>query len=347
MKRPHLSRPAVKKRFREDRSPDAGDAARLSHRWAIILAGGDGVRLRGLTRLICGDDRPKQFCPLLGECTLLEQARQRAETSIQPEQILFALTKAHRDYYLRDLGHRLSHRIVQPCNKGTAPPILYSLLHIARIDQDATVAVLPCDHYYSDERGFTRALESAFEIARIRSQSVVLLGAQPNAPEIEYGWIEVGGTVHGELLQVQAFHEKPPRSVAERLLTSGALWNTFVMVGHVDAFLQMAWAAAPGLLEVFQSTTSASQRNGETRIADSLYDWVSPSDFSRQVLSPGAKHLVALRLADIEWHDLGDPDRVLSMLLTRNAELPSWVKSWQDTRKGPSGSVPRSAIAVA
>lgn len=40
-------------------------------RWAIIRAGGDGTRLRDLTRRIAGDDRPKQFCPLLGEETHL------------------------------------------------------------------------------------------------------------------------------------------------------------------------------------------------------------------------------------------------------------------------------------
>jgi mannose-1-phosphate guanylyltransferase len=33
---------------------------------AIILAGGDGTRLRALTSKISGDNRPKQFCPLLG-----------------------------------------------------------------------------------------------------------------------------------------------------------------------------------------------------------------------------------------------------------------------------------------
>ena len=33
--------------------------------WALILAGGDGTRLRALTRRIAGDPRPKQFCPLL------------------------------------------------------------------------------------------------------------------------------------------------------------------------------------------------------------------------------------------------------------------------------------------
>jgi hypothetical protein len=33
---------------------------------ALVLAGGDGRRLGELTRRVVGDDRPKQFCPLLG-----------------------------------------------------------------------------------------------------------------------------------------------------------------------------------------------------------------------------------------------------------------------------------------
>jgi mannose-1-phosphate guanylyltransferase len=32
----------------------------------VILAGRDGARLRSLTRLVSGDDRPKQFCSLMG-----------------------------------------------------------------------------------------------------------------------------------------------------------------------------------------------------------------------------------------------------------------------------------------
>jgi mannose-1-phosphate guanylyltransferase len=308
-----------------------------------MLAGGDGVRLRSLTRLICGDDRPKQFCPLLGECTLLEQARQRAEKSIKAEQLLFAVTKAHEDYYLRDLGHCPSQRIVQPCNKGTAPAILYTLLHISQIDRDATVAILPCDHYYSDEGLFTLALESAFEIAETPPQSVVLLGAQPNAPEVEYGWIEVGTGIQARLFHIRRFHEKPPLPVAERLLESGSLWNIFVMVGRVGAFLDLARTTIPGLMEVFQSGMRASPGDVETRISDSLYEWVSPTDFSRQILAPEARRLVTLRLENVEWQDLGHPDRVLSTLLAKDMELPGWVRHWQTART----TAPRSATAVA
>ncbi len=302
-----------------------------NRRWGVILAGGDGVRLRPLTKLICGDDRPKQFCPLLGDSTLLEQARRRAQRTIPSEQTLFAVTRGHEDYYLPDLARTVCHRVVQPLNRGTAPPILYSLAHIARADRDACMAILPSDHYYSDEDAFTLALESAFEIAATRTNSVVLLGAQPNAPEVEYGWIEVGAAIHETLFQVQAFHEKPLLPAAERLLQNGALWNTFVMVGHVDAFMQMARSAVPDLLKLLQSNLGDSDCGGETRIPDSVYDLLSPSDFSRHVLAPGADRLLTLRLGDMEWHDLGHPHRVVSTLLARNTELPVWVESWQAT----------------
>jgi mannose-1-phosphate guanylyltransferase len=300
-------------------------------RWGIVLAGGDGVRLRRLTRFICGDDRPKQFCPLLSKDTLLCEAQQRAERSINPDQILYSVTRAHQQYYGHDLADRTSQRIVQPCNRGTAPAILYTLLHVFQRDPDAIAAVFPCDHYYSTEYVFTAALESAFRIAEVRPSSVVLLGAQPNAPEVEYGWIEVGETItgsHAGAFHVKRFQEKPPLSVAEHLFRTGSLWNTFVMVGHVGAFLELAFESVPGLMQVLRSALICSTSKAETKIDDWLYDRITPTDFSRQILSPGAARLVTVGLGDVVWNDLGDPDRVISTLQDRGFGLPAWARRW-------------------
>jgi mannose-1-phosphate guanylyltransferase len=183
------------------------------------------------------------------------------------------------------------------------------------MDPDAIVAILPCDHFYSKESVVTSALESAFAIAAERTDSIVLLGAQPKAPEVQYGWIELGEFAVGShrcVFHVRSFQEKPPVSVAERLLKSGSLWNTFVMVGHVNAFLDLALTLVPGLVHALDSARIGLDWHSETRIAEWLYDQIASTDFSREILSPGTRHLVTMPLGEVEWNDLGDPDRVLS-----------------------------------
>src|SRR5580658_10504725 len=52
------------------------------HCWAVVLAGGDGTRLQNLTLKIAGDARPKQYCSILGEESLLAQTRARLDSSV-------------------------------------------------------------------------------------------------------------------------------------------------------------------------------------------------------------------------------------------------------------------------
>jgi hypothetical protein len=60
----------------------------MSGHAAIVLAGGDGTRLAALTRRLAGDDRPKQFCRLIGDETLLEQTHRRANLLVEPGRLV-------------------------------------------------------------------------------------------------------------------------------------------------------------------------------------------------------------------------------------------------------------------
>lgn len=202
---------------------------------AVILAGGDGTRLQSLTRKLAGDDRPKQFCRLLSDRSLLADTRRRATRLIASDRLFTVVTRKHGRFYGSDLGDAASRTVVvQSENRGTAPAILYALLRLSIAAPGIPVAVLPSDHYVSDDDAFMARVEGALEAAQARPEKVILLGIKPDRPETEYGWIEPGELLLGPgpwpLNAVRCFWEKPPALVAERLARAGCLWNSFVIV---------------------------------------------------------------------------------------------------------------------
>lgn len=286
-------------------------------RWAIILSGDDGKRLRKLTEVIAGDGRPKQFCSILGNETLLTQTRRRAALTVRPTQILFALTRTHEPFY-NSLLKGVSDRqlVVQPRNAGTAPAILYSLLRLSHLDPEATVVLLPSDHYVSDDDAFVRYVESAFESVSLNEDLVILLGIKPEGPETEYGWIEPVSPGLGSELDtlswVRRFWEKPRPEFASALMSRGALWNSFVMVGRVSAFLRMIQQTAPELFSRFRAIEPCFDTPDEEKSVRELYDELPEVSFSQDVLAARPANLAVLPVTGLTWNDLGRPERVAS-----------------------------------
>jgi len=284
--------------------------------------------LKSLTRLIAGEDRPKQFCRLYGDGTLLAQTRSRLAPAISPERTLFTVVKHHERFYAGELADvKPSRIVVQPSNKGTTAAIIYSLLRITSLAGDPIVGFFPTDHHYARESRFVAAVQLALQVVGSRLDTVVLLGAKAEHPEVEYGWIEPGTALEcpftNSLVRVRRFWEKPSTQVAQALLAHGCLWNTFVMIGRASAFLDILNAAVPRMMQVLGCGSGLADAERCLPHEDEAYAALHTGDFSQQVLSVSTEQLAVLRLANVGWSDLGTPERVKSAM-TRSGLRPDW-----------------------
>ncbi len=293
----------------------------------LILAGGEGKRLRPLTERMAGDSRPKQFCPVLGPETLLEQTRRRVALVVSQGRTVVVLNEAHERFFAPLLAEVAASGVVfEPENLGTGPAILHGLLRLAALTPLSPVAIFPSDHYVSDDRIFMTHVTAALEVVRTRPDLVVLLGIAPDAADPGYGWIEPAGPIPGgRLLRVCRFWEKPSAALAQALWTAGCLWNSFVIIGGGPALLTLIRMAAPALHDAFSLIRPSFGTPMEAEAVRQLYARMSPVDFSRQVLARRPLNLAVLPVNGVDWSDLGEPRRVLATL-SRVGIRPEWAE---------------------
>ena len=290
--------------MRDVQSPFVG----RSRRWAVVLAGGEGARLAGITTLSHGRQVPKQYWSLRGGASLLKDTLARAERVVPPERTLVVVAREHREHWQRELmGHPARNILVQPANRGTAAGLLLPALTILSRDPGATMAVLPSDHFVAHEGVLGRALVDALARAAA-SRKLVLLGMAPDSPETQYGWILPEGDE--DTAPVRAFVEKPVEDLACALFERGALWNSFILAANVQALIERAHRSLSWLTQALQGAL----RSGDPAVLEELYNRLPSHDFCRDVLQGVEAGLLVHRVPPCGWTDLGTPERVAACL---------------------------------
>lgn len=330
---------------------DTGDRARL---WTVVLAGGEGKRLQPLTRALYGTALPKQFAVLSGELSLLQATVERAACLVPLRRVLVIVCAAHEQLASKQLErYRGVELMVQPRNLDTAPGILLPLSRILSKDPSARVVILPSDHHLSEPAPFVRAIRLAAEASREESDGLTLLGAVPESPETEYGWIVPGPALrdsHREVRPVERFVEKPPEALARRLFEGGGLWNTFVSAGTASAYWALASRHLPGLTADLESHARIGDLTEAARALEVIYSRTASVNFSRAILER-ALDLRVVPVAASGWSDWGSPQRVLRSLTGSPAlsallaRLGSTLAPVQDGHGTRQSQIPDASVA--
>lgn len=278
--------------------------------YAVVIAGGRGERFWPIST----DVQPKAFLRLVGSESLLQATVRRIRLLLPWAQIVVAVGRTHADLVRAQLPELpAANLLLEPQGRDTAAAIGLASLHLERLDPDATMIVLPADHYVPDGEACVAVLRRAIGLLTLHPDWVVMCGITPTRPETGYGYLEVGEPLANSpgVFHVHRFLEKPDRQTAERLTTDGRhywnsgifLWRNSVIQSLLARHMQDVWA---GLCRVREAWGVQETLIREYKV------------FRKQSVDYGVLERleggVAMIRADFAWDDLGTWDALARAL---------------------------------
>src|SRR5499426_623759 len=304
---------------------ESGSKSGVPTRCGIILAAGEGNRLRSFVENLRGYALPKQYVNFIGKRSMLEHTFYRAQKMIPSERLFTVVSQSHLRH--PEIARQLSTRpiaciVEQPDNKDTGPGLLLPLAHLYKHYPDSTVVVFPSDHFILEEDLFMVYVDQTFRVVEQDPTKVVLLGINPSEAEPEYGYIvpekRLTGPSTPGTYEVSRFIEKPEREVAHYLVSYGGLWNTLVMVFKAKTFLNAVSRITPLLYGYFERIWRAVGTPSLGHLVKEVYQQMYPLNLSKGLLEflplERSPELCVLPVRGIQWSDWGSEQRIIRVL---------------------------------
>lgn len=286
----------------------------------VLLAGGNGSRLWPLSRTLM----PKQFIPLAGESTMLQQTLARL-TGLPIQKPLVVCNEEHRFIVAeqaRQSDIELDSIYLEPFGRNTAPPIAMVALELLARGDDPLLLILPSDHLIENADAFRRSVDAAAGAAA--SGKLVTFGIVPTKAETGYGYIQAGQFLEGGdwVREVERFVEKPDEATAESFLqSSDFFWNSGMFLFRASVYIKELTSSRPDILGACEKTVQGIQRE---------MDFVRiPSEFFKECADESIDYAVmehtrdaCMVPLDAGWSDLG-----------------SWTALWEVEEKDDQDNV--------
>jgi mannose-1-phosphate guanylyltransferase len=271
---------------------------------AVIMAGGSGTRFWPLSRR----NRPKQFLPIAGDRTMLEESVERLLPLISYENIL-TISNAEQARLITRLlpGIPPPNILVEPQGKNTAASLILATAHVYLQDPKNVVAALCADHLIIEKKKFLRKLETAAEVAS-KNDAVITFGVPPTCPATGYGYIHFSrrgsSKIRGEsFYQVREFKEKPDYRRAKKFLAAGRhYWNSGMFIWRAGVFAAKLEKYAPLFYSYWQRIIKALDKKDKPAIAAVFREIPSISiDYALMEKAEG----VLMNEGKFGWSDVG------------------------------------------
>jgi len=271
----------------------------MSNLQVVLLSGGSGTRLWPLSR----EAYPKQFLPLAGEQTMLQETWERVAALATGAPIVVA-NEEHRFLaaeQLRLVGVEDAAIVLEPAGRNTAPAIAAAALQALASGDDPLLLVLPSDHVVRDAAAFQAAVRAAMPAAA--EGALVTFGIVADAPETGFGYIQAGP---GEGVRpVLRFVEKPDVETARGYLDSGDYyWNSGMFLFRASRYLEELERFRPEIVAAVRKAFDGAARDGDFVRLDEDAFAASPSDSIDYAVMENTGRAMVLPV-DIGWNDVG------------------------------------------
>lgn len=286
----------------------------MKNRYAVIMAGGGGTRLWPISR----KEKPKQLLPLLGRETLFQSTVARLKDLFPPEHILVVTVEEQaREMKLQAPEIPEENYLIEPAPRGTAAAVGFAAAVLQKRDPNASMVILPSDHFIRNVDLFHYLLKAALEVAQ--DGYLVTLGITPTVPSIAYGYIQQGKPVNGDykypVYQVVRFREKPDEQTAQQLIRGGDhSWNSGMFIWRVDAILTEIERQMSALHDALNRLSSAWGTGKQQTVLHELWHDLKNETVDYGIME-NAERVAVLPAGGLGWSDVGMWSSMFEVLL--------------------------------
>ncbi|WP_404324948.1 mannose-1-phosphate guanylyltransferase/mannose-6-phosphate isomerase [Cobetia sp. UIB-001] len=267
----------------------------------VIMAGGSGSRLWPLSRQL----NPKQFLPLTGEGSMLQETLKRLEP-LEHRAPLLICNEEHRFLVaeqVRQQGVSGARILLEPEGRNTAPAIAVAALHAIAEDPNALLLVLAADHLIRDVAKFHESIGHARMLAE--QNQLVTFGIVPTHAETGYGYIQRGEGLNDFGFRVKRFVEKPDIDTAEDYLASGGYyWNSGMFLFSAQSYLEELERFQPAMVEACRAALAGASQDLDFTRLDAEAFKVCPSDSIDYAVMERTERAAVVPL-EAGWSDIG------------------------------------------